>query len=383
MSKDLKILVASSDPSYFAQLDPLFAGYATERLAPDDIPVEFDRISPDFVLMVHSDKENTVEAIQYMVSLNPQVRVAVVARSQNFELLREVTRAGAIDFFVLPEEMTLLHNRMPLILQQVEQLKKSEQETSASVFKKGRGQIYSFYSAKGGSGKTLIAANFAQTLKLESTANVLLIDLNLQYGGIETLFSIDSARSLADLQPVVEELNEGHIHNVTEREPHSQLEILLSPADGEIAEKVTDQFIASLLRVCRRNFDFVIVDLPTEMNAVTYTAMEEADRIFYVLTPDTPSIRTFKKAETLFFRLGMNTNERLRMIYNRIGNHSELQPKDMDEFVSYPVEMVVRQDIKGLQSPLNKGEPLRKTANEKKIPPFAKDIQKWVHGLIT
>ena len=62
---------------------------------------------------------------------------------------------------------------------------------------------------------------FAQTMKLETTAEVILIDLNGQYGGVETMFSIESNRSLADLIPVIGELNESHIRNVSKTQEHS------------------------------------------------------------------------------------------------------------------------------------------------------------------
>jgi pilus assembly protein CpaE len=384
MNKDVKVLIISDESLLSAQIEPMLEGCSVERSAPEEVRKEFDRIAPDFVLLSNRNRDAAAEDIQYMMNLNPLVRVACIAKQRDFDFLREVIRSGAIDFFVLPEELSLLHNRLPSILNQIQQMKKNEQEPSAArTFKKGRGQIYTFYSAKGGSGRTLVAANFAQTMKLESTAQILLVDLNLQFGGVETLFSIESNRSLADLKPVVDELNENHIHNVTEREKHSQLEILLSPADGEIAESITAEFVSSLLRVCRRSFDFVIVDLPTEINTITYAALEEADRIFYVINPETPDIRMFKKAETMFIRLGMNLTDRMKVIYNKVSGANEVLPKDIEEFIAYPMEAKLRLDLKGVVTALNKGESLRKEAGEKKIPVFSKDIQKWVHGLLT
>ena len=54
-----------------------------------------------------------------------------------------------------------------------------------ALMKRGGGKVFSFYSGSGGTGKSIVSSVFAQTLKLESTANVLFIDLNLQYGGAE------------------------------------------------------------------------------------------------------------------------------------------------------------------------------------------------------
>ncbi|WP_411344853.1 CpaE family protein [Paenibacillus sp. WLX1005] len=384
MIMKLKSMIISEDAALIAQLHPLLSDTTVHQIKPDDVFKEFDRISPDIVLITDPKPGTVVDSIQHMTTLQPLARIVLIARAPDFDLFRDCIRAGATDFFVIPSELTLLQSRVPALLNQLNELKKNEQEHhNTQTFKKGRGQVMAFYSAKGGSGKTLIAANFAHTLKLESTAQILLIDLNLQYGGIETVLNIESGRSLADLRPVINELNGNHVLNVVEREPLSQLDILLSPSDGEAAESLNADFVSTLIRTCRRNFDFVIIDLPVEMNELTYTAMEEADSVFYILTPDTPAIRTFKKAESLFFTLGMNMADRLKIIYNKTGKQNELQPKDMQEFISYPVEARLRMDDRGVQSALNRGELLRKAANEKKLPQFSKDIKKWVDGLIT
>lgn len=238
--------------------------------------------------------------------------------------------------------------------------------------------IYSFYSGKGGSGRTLVSSTFAQTLKLESTAQVIFIDLNLQFGGSETFLSIESNRSLADLSPVINELNENHIRNVSEKEKHSKLEVLLSPRDAEVGESVTEEFIATLLRTCRRNYDFVVVDLPVQINEQTYRALEESDRIYYVLNLDTPSLQVLRQVELLFSRLGIDAKERMTLIVNKVSKENEIQPGDVKNLTDYPIEVKIKNDSRALQSYVNKGEIVRKEANEKKLPPFAKDIHKWV-----
>ncbi|AST94164.1 MULTISPECIES: AAA family ATPase [Sutcliffiella] len=386
MNEKMNILLVSEDELMINQLSNVFADEADlESVTFRELRTEFDRLEPDLVFIVQTEDEGAcVDAIEYCIGENPASVVVFIATYQDFNLLRTVTRAGAMDFFIFPDEWTLFNGRVDSILHMVRERKKQLIETSATnqSFKRGRGQIFSFYSGKGGSGRTLISTTFAQTLKFESTAQVLLLDLNLQYGGVETFLSIDSNRSVAHLIPVIEELNEGHIRNVTEREPYSKLEILLSPRDAETAESFTDAFFSKLLRTCRRSYDFVIVDLPTAMNEHTYTALEESDKIFYVLNLDTPAISMLKQVENLFTRLGIDMNERMQIILNEVGRDNEINPRDIKEIIKYPIQAQLRRDIKGVQMHINKSEPLRKEMNEKKIIPFAKDIRKWVLGMI-
>jgi len=61
--------------------------------------------------------------------------------------------------------------------------------------------VIAFTSGKGGCGRSLLASTLAQTLMLESTVGVLLVDLNLQYGGVETYLGVENDRTLYDLTP--------------------------------------------------------------------------------------------------------------------------------------------------------------------------------------
>lgn len=189
--------------------------------------------------------------------------------------------------------------------------------------------------------------------------------MNLQFGGAETFLGTETTRSLIDLKSVIHEINENHIRNVTEKEPHSKLELLISPRDAELAEHIDEEYIIRLLRACRRSYDFIIIDLPSVMDENTYTVLEESDRIFYVMSLDTPSIRVFKYVDEVFNRLGVQTNERLEIIINEVGRENELTKKDLERFIDYPITAQIRRDIKGVQAAVNQGQPIRKEPKEK------------------
>lgn len=386
MATGSNILLVSDDKQISEQIiqQALQAYSSLQQAAPSEVRKEIDRIAPDVVLLVNPEDESGIELVQYIHSEYPDIIIVFISKQQDFLVLRDASRAGATDFFVLPDEMSQFSDRIErILLIAQEQSKHNTQNTvSNQGLRRGRGQIFSFYSGKGGSGATLLASTFAQTLKLESTAQVLLIDMNLQFGGADMYLGIESNRSLADLKPVINELNENHIRNVSEKEPNSKMEILLSPRDAEIAEGLNEDFFTKLLRACRRSYDYVIVDLPSNMTSNTYVALEEADVIYYVMNLDTPSLQVFKHVEDLFKRLGMDTEERLEIVVNQKGRENELTPADVKNLLTAPVSAEVRRDIKGVQTFINKGEPLRKTTKEKKLIPVAKDVRKWVLTLL-
>ncbi|HAM79752.1 AAA family ATPase [Ornithinibacillus bavariensis] len=341
---------------------------------------EIKKFSVQIVLMLRTDEMSPLDTAQTVLSLYPKAHLIYISDIPNFELLRDLNRMGIMEYLVLPDEDWLLGDR----IREIAELKLANHEQSSTVegFKRGGGKVFTFYSGKGGAGKSLLSTAFAQTLKVESTAKVLFIDLNLQYGSAETFLGIDSNRTIIDLYPVIQELNEHHIRNVAEREPHSGLDILVSPRDAELAERIDEEFILRLIRASKRSYDFIIIDVPTWMDERVYTTLEESEKIYYVMSYDTIAIRVLKSVEELFQQLGIVMNEKMELIINYSGKDNELNQKDLERFIGYPIAARVRRDLKGVQSFVNQGVPLRKEQKDKKLPPVARDVQKWVRSML-
>ncbi|MFC5604199.1 AAA family ATPase [Sporosarcina koreensis] len=379
MENKLNIMIVSDEDALMSQLKTIAETKSEQVIGvrSNEAVREMNREMAHIVIFGQTDTDTSVEVVQMLKIINPNALILFIANASDFGLLRNMTRAGADEFFVFPEEAGLFSSRFPNIVKSYAAKKAKNEESAAPTFGRGRGKIISFYSGKGGSGCSLLAASFAQTMKLESSAEVILIDLNGQFGGVETLLSIESNRSLADLQPVIEELNESHIRNVSQTQEHSKMEVLISPCDAEILETLDEEFIAKLLRTCRRSFDYVVVDLPSSINGLVVTAMEESDKIYYVLTPDTPSLKIMKHYEELSERLGLVLTSRMEIALNKLSKNFEVKQKDLKNVLRYPIIASIRQDTKGLQSFINQGQPVRKQAKERKLIPFAKDIRKF------
>lgn len=310
---------------------------------------ELKKADAQLVLIVNNG-ETAIEDAQSALTEHPDSTIICVSDEENFSLLRSLNQLGITDFYVLPGEELIFMERLEVMAAEVSMRNEKAPESS---FKRGGGQVFAFYSGSGGTGKSLISTTFAQTLKLESTAKVLFIDLNLDYGGAETFLGMDSDRSIIDLLPVIEEIGEHHIRNVSEKEEHSDLNVLVSPRDAELAEKVTEDFVMKLLRASRRFYDFIVVDLPVGMDERPLAVLEAADRIYYVMNLDTVAIRVLKNVENLFQRLGVVTKDRLEFVINFKGKDNELTKKDLERFSTYPVTSEIRKDFKNVQAYIN------------------------------
>ena len=383
MSVDLKLLVVSEDSAEVTDINSrvgkLFA--ETIHIQPHEVRREISRLQPDLVILHEQQDDTVLQLLPYIKKEVSDALIVYLMEREDHIRARDVSRAGAFDILFLPGEINALPDVLGRAVK-VHQAPDPEKEAAAS-FTWGRGQVVAFYGAKGGCGRSLITGTLAQTIGLDSKASVLLVDLNLQYGGVETYLNVENERNLYDLTPVLDELNDNHIRSVTAVEPLSQIELLVSPTDAEIAEQITEKHVERLLRTARLYYDYILVDLPTEMTSLVYTALEEADRLIYVMTADSPSIRVLSRTIELFEKIGVDTTGRFDLLINRITKDTELRAKDIKQhFPAFSVVGELREDDKRIFPAINRGKPLRTAPKERRLSTFAKDLQKVAQWLL-
>ncbi|MGF7089322.1 pilus assembly protein CpaE [Kroppenstedtia sanguinis] len=383
MSDKIKLLIVDEDEGHAQEIIGRVANTFPQHMhiAPSEVRREIARLEPNIVILQEPSDDSGLQLLHYISNELSNTLTVFLANHRDPVKARDVNRAGAFDVLFMPDEITALGDVLTRVVKALEVQQKVKAE-AAGGFTWGRGQVTTFYSGKGGCGRSTVAAALAQTLQIDSDSSVLLVDLNLQYGGVETYLNVKHERSIFDLTPVLKELNDNHIRNVTAIESVSQMEVLISPCDAEIAEQVTEEHVQRLLRTARLYYDYILVDLPTEMTTLSYAALEEADRIFYIMTPDSPSIRTFGQVLQLFDKIGVDPTGRLELILNRIRKSTELREKDIQQHFDYPIAANLREDERYVQQSINRGIPLRTGQKEKKNSIFLKDIKKMADSML-
>lgn len=323
-----------------------------ERLEARNMDVEVGGTTVDESSLYHFlfIGEDVFDQQKYEVLERATICIGLL-QERSFENVRNWMKQGVEDVVLIPDE----YDRIDKLVEHG--FIRMEQAAAASLEPLRGGEVIAFYSAKGGSGKTLLSSMLAQCLKTQFEKDVILIDLNAQFGGVEGLMALEPVRNYCDLLPVLNELSIHHIHNVTTEQEQTQLEVLTGPSHPEKAEEVTEELVKKLIQICREQYDYVIVDLPSDFQMVTYTALQEATKIYYPLTLDTMAIRSFKQARALLDRLQLTANEKFQFILNRVQMKSEITEKDMKNIVNMKAAGKVRADFFGIQPLINMGLP--------------------------
>jgi pilus assembly protein CpaE len=317
---------------------------------------------------------DTVESPSQLQSIAGSVMIGLT-KNHDFEQARTWLLAGAKDIIILPEEKA----RLEQAIREAKNQYKFQKETEAGY---GTGEVHAFYSAKGGSGATLLSAIAAQTLSIHHECKVLLVDLNAQFGNQDVLFGIQPLRSYYDLIPVMDEMDMRHLQNISNIHEETGVTVLTGPSNPAQAENIPDELISRMIRTARHQYDYIILDLSSGINSVTFTGLNEATHIHYIMTPDSLGLRSYKYAEELFERFQIGRSTDYSLLLNRCNAKTELTAKDIEKITGREINGKITADFFAVQPFINMGESFYKKKKDKGTTKVSKDMKKYVEDLL-
>jgi MinD-like ATPase involved in chromosome partitioning or flagellar assembly len=186
-----------------------------------------------------------------------------------------------------------------------------------------RGQLTVVFSAKGGSGKSTIAANLATGLASIYSLQTLLVDANLWFGDLGVLLNLTSSRSSFDVcgteDPDLFALPKAVV-------PHaSGASVLLRPPDPLSVEKIRPRSFVDAIERYRSLYEHVIVDTASSLDELNLDLLESATRILLVVTPEMGALHNTARFLGLAERLGHT--QKISLVLNR--SNSGISAEDL------------------------------------------------------
>ena len=295
----------------------------------------------------------------------PQVSIVLVVADRTPDVLRSALQAGARDVLALPLSFEELQGVKSAGAWAQQLRERARGETAGGMSLGIGGQMITVAGAKGGSGCSTIALHLAlAAASVGRGRSVCLVDFDLQSGDIGVMLDLTHRRSVFDLLDVAHELSPRVLED-TLYVHQSGLRVLLAPEDGEQEEDVTAPAARRILGALKSNFDVVVVDvgsIVTEANAV---AVDMADRVLMIATPDVPSLRAANRLLGLWNRLEIrdlksNKGDEVLIVLNRAHRDSEVQPDLARKVLEAPLaHSVLPSGFRDLEPALNTGVPAR------------------------
>jgi len=224
-----------------------------------------------------------------------------------------------------------------------------------------QGKVLAFISCKGGSGSTFLATNLAYALSAGGSKRVALIDMNLQFGDA-SLFVSDTKplATLSDVATQIHRLDPSFLaSSMVAVTPNYG--ILAAPSDPAHASDVKPEHIDAIVKLARRQYDFIVLDVGRSLDPVSIRALDHADTIYPVLQMTLPYIRDGKRLLTVFRNLDY-AKDKVELIVNRHDTNSDIRMKDLEEAFDTTTMRTVPNHYDAAAKSVNQGVPVTRLA---------------------
>jgi len=153
--------------------------------------------------------------------------------------------------------------------------------------------------------------------------------------------------------------------------------ILAAPEKPEQAAEIKPEHINPLFQVAMKHYDFVILDVGRELDAISVQALDRADLVFPALQQTLPSIREAKRMWNVFRALGY-PDDKLRLIVNRYEKNADITLADIENTLNLKIFKTVPNDYTVVTRAVNQGIAAIKLARRS---PVARSLQEIAHEL--
>ncbi len=313
---------------------------------------------PDVVLIREDLSPGAVWAlVRETVVANPYLAVVVASQAGSAETLALAMDAGARAVVSLPLQVEDVAGKIMSAggwAQTMRRVIGGEREAAAGA----SGLLVVLVGAKGGVGTTTIATHLAlASARNDATRRVCLVDLDVSKGDVPLYLDAQHRRTILDLAPVAHDLSPRAIADALYQHP-SGLSVLFAPAEGEYAERLTGLQVSTILTGLRQRHDVVIVDAGAVVTESSAAAVEQADEVYVVATPDVPALRGTRRVVELWERLALRKEESVRCIVNRTDRRTDIQPDTAAKIAGVQVVQTRLPAVyRGLEAASNQRDP--------------------------
>jgi pilus assembly protein CpaE len=215
-------------------------------------------------------------------------------------------------------------------------------------------RIVTVISPKGGSGKTTVATNLAVGLAQGAPHQVVLIDLDLQFGDVASALRLTPEHTIADTART------GVLDTTTLKvllTPHpAELFTLCAPESLAQADDLDPEQLSQVVRPLSAEFKYIVIDTCAGIDAHALAAMELATDLIMVCTTDVPCVRGVRKAVEALDVIGLSSQTR-HFVLNRADARVGLSASDIEGTLGMQIDVSVPSS-QAMWLSLNSGTPI-------------------------
>jgi pilus assembly protein CpaE len=329
-------------------------------------------LQPNIIMMdINMPDMDGITAVELITREVPIAQVIMMSVQSEADYLRRSMLAGARDFLTKPftgEDLVSTIRRVHRMGQTraatlaaaaplAAQPQAGKGGTGVAALPGQEGGVIVVFGPKGGIGTTTLAVNLAVALQQRlDGGRTILVDASLQFGDVGVFLNLPPNRNITDLCATIDDLDPDSID--TSAVAHaSGIRALLAPPRPEMADLVSPDYLKRILEELRRQYDFIVIDTATIINDTILTALDLADRIVLVATPDIPSIKNAR----LFFEITDALNyspHKIMLVLNKMDRRSGITAQMIEDNIKHQVVGQIPLDEFLVLTSINRGVPI-------------------------
>jgi pilus assembly protein CpaE len=249
--------------------------------------------------------------------------VLVLTAQSGLQDKLQAFESGADDYLSKPFEPAELVARVSALLRRVEMLPPAAPQEAGQT-----AQMIAVHSLRGGTGASTLAVNLALSLS-NLWGRTILLDLTMTAGQVALMLNMNLRRTWVDIARFkAGEVDMDSLQSVISHHD-SGLSFIAAPTFPDEGESLHGDNLATVLSLLKKQYDYIIADLPHDFSEVALTALDAADLILMVGTPDMASIRATAAALDSYTKLGY-PKEKIRPLLNAIFPRSSLSREKIE-----------------------------------------------------
>lgn len=295
------------------------------------------------IIDIDANPERALDVVENVCGRNSALTVMVYSAHADAEVLVRCMRAGAREFLTEPVLPSSIGEAL---------VRAAVRRDEVRRYRKATGKLLVFVGAKGGSGVTTLATNFAVALARESDDKVAFLDLDLQLGDGALTLGLSTKFSALDALENTNRLDSDFL-SVLMTKHNSGLAVLAAP-DGIPSFQPSKDSIEKLLRVAREDFSYVVVDAGSHSVDLYESIFEVASKVYLVSQVSVAELRNSNRLIARYFA-GVD-GEKLEVILNRfIPRNIEIDETSITKALTHPVKWKIPNDFQAVRRAQNTG----------------------------
>ncbi len=359
------LLVIDDDDDFIDEAKRLFdGGLPTARTISDALSAVEGGNLRMVILGPSYAKESALDAVRDLRAADPTLISLVVAESVTANLLRAAMQRGVSDVIEAPLTEEKIAAAISQFSSDVLKMQASRPGSTAVLEGPPTGEVVTVMSAKGGSGKTVVATNLAVLLAQQPNSKVALVDADLQFGDVCLVLQLEPKFTVVNAAAELHRLDEQLLDSILTTHT-TGLKVLAAPLEPAFADDITTAGLLQIIELMKTMFDYVVVDTASLLDELLLSLLEKSDQVMMVVDMDLPSVKNAKLALETLRLLKFPTNK-VRLVLNRSNARARLDDREIEGALKSQIMARIPSDG-DVAASVNEGRPVVESQPKSKV----------------